>query len=116
MALLGACDLCIEYYALHLSCYHHATDDVNFTHLEPTQEEGEQGRKINQYTRYGTVLIATAQHMVLRSASKDVWQQGSALWIQAHFSVYVVTLVGGTIFLMWLGELVTARGVGAVFR
>ena len=68
--------------------------------LEALKKEGETGRKkINQYTRYGTVLIAALQ------------AYGISAGIFFRFQV-VVTLVGGTIFLMWLGEQITARGVG----
>ena len=84
--------------------------------LEALKKEGETGRKkINQYTRYGTVLIAALQadgmsaglEGMSASAGPAVTDPG----IFFRFQV-VVTLVGGTIFLMWLGEQITARGVG----
>jgi preprotein translocase subunit SecY len=84
--------------------------------LEALKKEGETGRKkINQYTRYGTVLIAALQAYGISagiegmssSAGPAVAEPG----IFFRFQV-VVTLVGGTIFLMWLGEQITARGVG----
>ncbi|CAE7593494.1 secY [Symbiodinium microadriaticum] len=80
--------------------------------LEQLKKEGEQGRKkINQYTRYGTVVLATVQAFAiakgLESSSGVVINPG--LFFQA---TTVITLVGGTIFLMWLGEQITARGVG----
>ncbi len=84
--------------------------------LEALKKEGESGRKkINQYSRYLTVLITAGQ------------AYGIAVWLESlqssmgpavhdpgwffRFSV-VVTLVGGTMFLMWLGEQITARGIG----
>ncbi|MGD2133203.1 MAG: preprotein translocase subunit SecY [Maricaulaceae bacterium] len=88
--------------------------------LEALKKEGEAGRKqINQYTRYLTVLLATVQAfgitqglMATTSTADGITQ--SAV-INPGFSFIftaVVTLVGGTMFLMWLGEQVTARGVG----
>ena len=81
-------------------------------HLEQLKKEGEQGRKqINQYTRYGTVVLATLQAygiaVGLESAGNVVIDGG---WFFRFTTV--VTLVGGTVFLMWLGEQITARGVG----
>ncbi len=79
--------------------------------LESLKKEGEQGRKkINQYTRYGTVLLATFQAVALAKsleAGSLVTQPG--LFFQAGA---VLSLVGGTMFLMWLGEQITARGIG----
>jgi len=80
--------------------------------LEQLKKEGEQGRKvINQYTRYGTVLLATLQAygiaVGLESGDGIVTDPGWFFRISA-----VVTLVGGTMFLMWLGEQITARGIG----
>ncbi|MEM6762119.1 MAG: preprotein translocase subunit SecY [Pseudomonadota bacterium] len=80
--------------------------------LEQLKKEGEQGRKqINQYTRYGTVLLATVQaygiSVGLESAGNIVTDPG---WFFRFTTV--VTLVGGTMFLMWLGEQITSRGVG----
>ena len=80
------------------------------------KKEGEQGRKkINQYTRYGTVLIAAAQAYGIAVGIEGMTgSQGSAVTDPGVFFRFttVITLVGGTIFLMWLGEQVTARGVG----
>ena len=80
-------------------------------HLEQLKKEGEQGRKkINQYTRYGTVLLATVQAYGI---SVGLEGQGLALDPGMFFRASaVITLVGGTMFLMWLGEQITARGVG----
>ncbi len=81
--------------------------------LEALKKEGEAGRKkINQYTRYGTVLLCLFQSygiaVGLESASGGaVLDPG----LYFRFST-VVTLTGGTIFLMWLGEQITQRGVG----
>ncbi|GGE36526.1 preprotein translocase subunit SecY [Actibacterium pelagium] len=79
--------------------------------LEQLKKEGEQGRKkINQFTRYGTVFLATFQAYGLAvslEAGDLVTEPG---W---YFrAATVITLVGGTMFLMWLGEQITARGVG----
>ena len=80
--------------------------------LEALKKDGESGRKmINQYTRYLTVLLATVQGygiaVGLESASGVVDDPGLFFRVTT-----VVTLVGGTLFLMWLGEQVTSRGVG----
>ncbi len=79
--------------------------------LEQLKKEGEAGRrKINQYTRYGTVVLATVQSIGM---AVGLASQGVAF--AADFSFYfvaVVTLVSGAIFLMWLGEQVTERGIG----
>lgn len=84
--------------------------------LEALKKEGESGRmKINQYTRYGTVLLATIQGYGLAVGLESMQgSMGSAVidpgWY-FRFST-VITIVGGTVFLMWLGEQITARGVG----
>ena len=80
--------------------------------LEALKKDGESGRKqINQYTRYLTVLLATVQGygiaVGLESASGVVTDPGMFFRVTT-----VVTLVGGTLFLMWLGEQITSRGVG----
>ncbi len=80
--------------------------------LEQLKKEGESGRKqINQYTRYGTVFLAAVQGygiaIGLEGAQGVVVEPG--LFFRASA---VITLVGGTVFLMWLGEQVTSRGVG----
>lgn len=84
--------------------------------LEQLKKEGEAGRKrINQYTRYGTVVLATAQAYGLSVGIEGMQSsQGSAVIDPGSFfrMTTVVTLVGGTIFLMWLGEQITQRGVG----
>jgi len=80
--------------------------------LENLKKEGEQGRRtINQYTRYGTVILAALQGygiaVGLEGAGNIVTDPGWFFRITT-----VVTLLGGTVFLMWLGEQITARGVG----
>jgi len=84
--------------------------------LEAMKKEGEMGRmKINQYTRYLTVLLATVQAYGLAvglegmqgSAGSAVLDPGLFFRIQT-----IITIVGGTIFIMWLGEQITARGIG----
>ncbi|UWQ14764.1 preprotein translocase subunit SecY [Aliiroseovarius sp. M344] len=79
--------------------------------LKQLKKEGEQGRKkINQYTRYGTVLLATGQAFALANSLQagDLVTNPGSFFIAAC----VITLVGGTMFLMWLGEQITARGIG----
>ena len=85
--------------------------------LEALKKEGEAGRKrINQYTRYGTVLLATVQAYGLAVGLEGLGGQGgnSAVIDPGIFFrlTTVITLVGGTVFLMWLGEQITARGIG----
>lgn len=80
--------------------------------LEQLKKEGEQGRKvINQYTRYLTVLLAVLQSygisLGLEGAGNVVVDPGWFFRIAT-----VITLTGGTMFLMWLGEQITARGIG----
>ncbi len=80
--------------------------------LEQLKKEGEQGRKvINQYTRYLTVLLAVFQaygiSLGLEGAGNVVSEPGYFFRIAT-----VITLTGGTMFLMWLGEQITARGIG----
>ena len=85
-------------------------------HFEALKKEGEVGRKkLNQYTRYGTVLLAALQAYGIAVGLEGMTgSQGSAVSDPGAFfrATTVITLVGGTIFLMWLGEQITARGVG----
>ena len=79
--------------------------------LKQLKKEGEQGRKkINQYTRYGTVLLATFQAYGLAVSLETGGLAHDPGWF--FRAAVVITLVGGTMFLMWLGEQITARGVG----
>ncbi|MDV7338491.1 preprotein translocase subunit SecY [Terasakiella sp. A23] len=84
--------------------------------LEAMKKEGEQGRKkITQYTRYLTVLIASLQAYGIAVGLEGMSSSaGSAVIDPGMFfrAATVITLVGGTIFLMWLGEQITARGIG----
>ncbi|EKE43416.1 preprotein translocase subunit SecY [Oceaniovalibus guishaninsula JLT2003] len=79
--------------------------------LESLKKEGEAGRKkINQYTRYGTVFLATFQAYGLAVSLEAGGLVTDPGWF---FRVAcVITLVGGTMFLMWLGEQITQRGIG----
>jgi preprotein translocase subunit SecY len=81
-------------------------------HLEQLKKEGEQGRKqINQYTRYGTVVLAALQAYGIAAGLEG---SGGIVTDPGWFFrvTTVITLVGGTVFLMWLGEQITARGIG----
>ncbi|MCA0873827.1 preprotein translocase subunit SecY [Seohaeicola saemankumensis] len=79
--------------------------------LEQLKKEGEQGRKkINQYTRLGTVALATVQAYGL-AVSLESGDLATDPGMFFRFAC-MITLVGGTMFLMWLGEQITARGVG----
>jgi preprotein translocase subunit SecY len=85
--------------------------------FEALKKEGEQGRKqLNQYTRYLTVVLATAQALgIAWGLQRGGVGSGPAVVLDpGPFFVLstVTTLVGGTMFLMWLGEQITARGVG----
>ena len=85
--------------------------------LEQLKKEGEIGRKkINQYARYGTVFLATVQGY---GVAVGVENMSSSQGMQAVMDpgmffrfVTVVTLVSGTLFLVWLGEQITQRGIG----
>ena len=85
-------------------------------HFEGLKKEGEVGRKkLNQYTRYGTVVLATLQAYGISVGLEGMTgSQGAAVSDPGAFfrATTVITLVGGTMFLMWLGEQITARGVG----
>jgi len=84
--------------------------------LEQLKKEGESGRrKITQYTRYGTVVLATFQALGIAIALESQTSAGMPVVIQAGIGfklVTVISLVTGTMFLMWLGEQVTERGIG----
>ena len=85
--------------------------------LAALKKEGETGRKkINQYTRYGTVLLAAVQGYFI-AVGLEGWGAGSTgsavLDPGMVFRITtVVSLIGGTMFLMWLGEQITSRGIG----
>ena len=84
--------------------------------LEAIKKEGELGRvKINQYTRYLTVLLATVQAWGLAVGLESTQGAGGSAVINPglFFKIStVITIVGGTVFLMWLGEQITQRGIG----
>jgi preprotein translocase subunit SecY len=77
--------------------------------LEALRKEGESGRKqLNQYTRYLTVLIATVQaSLTARGLNSSALEPGWFFQLTT-----IISLVGGTMFLVWLGEQITARGIG----
>ncbi|MCX7114477.1 MAG: preprotein translocase subunit SecY [Gammaproteobacteria bacterium] len=79
--------------------------------LEQLKKEGEQGRrKINQYTRYLTLLLSCIQSLGMAK-----WLASQHIALSTGISFYaiaVITMVAGTLFLMWLGEQITERGVG----
>ena len=89
--------------------------------LSPTlaaiKKEGESGRKkLNQYTRYGTVLLTAVQGYFLAAGLESL---AAANGIRAVVEpglmfriVATISLIGGTLFLMWLGEQITSRGIG----
>ena len=80
--------------------------------LEQWKKEGESGRKkINQFTRYGTVILATVQGYGIAVGLEGAGNVVSDPGLFFRLST-VITIVGGTIFLMWLGEQITQRGVG----
>jgi preprotein translocase subunit SecY len=84
--------------------------------LEQLKKEGEIGRrKITQYTRYGTVVLATFQALGVALALESQQAGAEALVINPGMTfriTAVTTLVTGTLFLMWLGEQITERGIG----
>jgi preprotein translocase subunit SecY len=84
--------------------------------MEQIKKEGESGRKkISQYTRYGTVVLATFQAIGISLALQNQTAGGLSVVLNPGISFIVVTaitLVTGTVFLMWLGEQVTERGIG----
>lgn len=84
--------------------------------LEQLKKEGETGkRKITQYTRMGTVVLAVFQSYGISIALQSQSAGGVALVTQGGFTfslVTVITLTTGTLFLMWLGEQITEKGIG----
>ena len=84
--------------------------------LEALKKEGESGRKkLNQYTRFGTVLLAAVQSYGIAVGLEGMHggAQSAVLEPGLFFRlVTMVTLTSGTVFLMWLGEQITARGIG----
>ncbi len=84
--------------------------------LEALKKEGESGRKqINQYTRYLTVVLAALQALGIAIGLEGSTNAAGSVVIEPGMffrATTVITLVGGTMFLMWLGEQITQRGVG----
>jgi preprotein translocase subunit SecY len=84
--------------------------------VEQMKKEGESGRrKISQFTRYGTVVLATFQAIGISVALQSQTAGGLSVVIHpgiGFIMITTITLVTGTIFLMWLGEQVTERGIG----
>ena len=88
--------------------------------LERLQKEGEAGRKkINQYTRYGTILLsssrATSSPSWLEGSNADLphlWRGGARTRAGRFRLMTILTLTTGTAFIMWLGEQITERGIG----
>lgn len=79
--------------------------------LEQLKKEGEPGRrKINQYTRYFTVLLATVQGFAMSMAFSGQAFGGEPTY--SFFFVATISLVTGAVFMMWLGEQITERGIG----
>jgi preprotein translocase subunit SecY len=80
--------------------------------MEALKKEGEAGRKkLNQYTRYGTVFLAAVQAYGIAVGIEGLPGAVTDPGLFFRFTS-VITLTGGTVFLMWLGEQITARGVG----
>ena len=84
--------------------------------LEQLKKEGESGRrKITQYTRYGTVVLAMFQALGIAIALESQTAAGMPVVIVSGIGfklITVISLVSGTMFLMWLGEQITERGIG----
>lgn len=81
------------------------------------KKEGEAGRKkLNQYTRYGTVILASLQGFALAAGLEHSYGDTGSSPVLIPGIIFtvstVVSIVGGTLFLMWLGEQITARGIG----
>ena len=84
--------------------------------MEQLKKEGESGRrKISQFTRYGTVVLATFQAIGISLALQNQTAGGLSVVLNpgtGFVAITAITLVTGTVFLMWLGEQVTERGIG----
>jgi len=84
--------------------------------LEQLKKEGESGRrKITQYTRYGTLVLAIFQSIGMSIGLETFSVNGQGVVVEPGLDfriITVITLVSGTMFLMWLGEQITERGIG----
>ena len=115
--VLGRCALALyglraRDHAVHLGLNHHAAHVGGLSHPRGL-EERRRGwrRKITQYTRYGTVVLAIVQAIGISVALES--QPGLVIDPSLMFRfTTVVSLVTGTMFLMWLGEQITERGLG----
>lgn len=87
-----------------------------FPKLEAIKKEGELGRrKINQYTRYGTVVLSIFQGFGIAYGLESMQAGGMSVVVDPGLSfriMTVITLTSGTAFIMWVGEQITARGIG----
>lgn len=88
-------------------------------YLEALKKEGEHGRKkINQYTRYATIVLAVIQGYGISSWLMSPQEQGQAMVTTAYVGfmpfklMAILTLTAGTCFVMWIGEQITERGIG----
>ncbi len=86
-------------------------------YLERLSKEGEQGRrKITQYTRYGTVLLASVQGFFISLGLEQITSPGGGSVVgdpgMAFRLMTMLTLTSGTVFIMWLGEQISERGIG----
>ena len=109
--------------ALGRDALHHRLDrraagrDASIQPWQALKKEGETGRKkLNQYTRYLTVLLTTVQGYFIAVGLEGLGaQQGIAAVVEPGMLFRVaatISLVGGTLFLMWIGEQITSRGIG----
>jgi preprotein translocase subunit SecY len=87
-----------------------------YPHFEALKKEGDTGRKkLNQYTRYGTVLLAVIQSFGIAVGLEKITGASGSAVLNAGFVfkfTTILTLTGGTLFIMWLGEQITSRGIG----
>jgi preprotein translocase subunit SecY len=84
--------------------------------LDQLNKEGEQGRrKINQLTRYGTILLAAIQGYFIAQFLEGLSTRGSEVVVDPGWAFRIMTVLSlttGTAFIMWLGEQITERGIG----
>jgi preprotein translocase subunit SecY len=84
--------------------------------LDQLNKEGEQGRrKINQFTRYGTILLACVQGFFISQYLESLSGRGSEIVVDPGWGFRLLTIISlttGTAFIMWLGEQITERGIG----
>src|ERR1700732_3165928 len=90
---------------------------VAWPYLDELYKEGEAGRrKISQYTRYGTVMVAGVQGLMIAISLQHLAAPGGGSIVYnpgvGFVMMTVITLTAGTMFLMWIGEQITERGIG----